>query len=130
MFTHSASHRAALLFSHHFQTGVPTSYSTVLRWPGAHSLNCVKFAQRVFCVQAGMHVCAVWSCRRILCICSPYYFLHSAPMNCIHIIKLQEASEVRLIMIMSILFALSWEAISEHSLAFDIESNPRVDVRM
>lgn len=68
VFTHSAKHRAALLFSHHFQPGVPTSYSTVLHCPGAHSLNCVKFVQRVF---VRTQVC-VWSCKRRFCICSPY----------------------------------------------------------
>lgn len=78
VFTHSASHRAALLFSHDFQPGVPTSYSTVLHCPGAHSSNCVKFVQRVFaCTQVCMCV-PLWSCKRLFCICSPYLCVHAS----------------------------------------------------
>lgn len=43
---------ATLLFSLHSNTGVTTSYSTVLHCPGAHSSNCVKFVKLVL----GMHV--------------------------------------------------------------------------
>lgn len=76
MFTHCASRRPALLFSHHFQTGVPTSYSTVLHWPGAHSSNCVKFAQHVFVCKRLLMCVTVWPCKRIFCICSSYLCVH------------------------------------------------------
>lgn len=78
MFTLSASHRAALLFSHHFHPGVPTSYSTVLHCPGSHSSNCVKFMQSVFvCMKICIHAPA-WSCKRLHHIHLPCLYLHAS----------------------------------------------------
>lgn len=90
VYTHTASHRASLLFSHRFRTGVPTSYSAVFHWPGAHSLNCAKFVQHVFaCTQ----VCKC-SCRRLFCICLPCLcelVCNALNMSCICEIKIQVA---------------------------------------
>lgn len=88
MFTHPASHRAALLFSHHFHTAVPTSYSTVLHCPGAHSSNCVKFMHHgSACTLVRMCV-PVWSCKRLFCIRLPYLCVHASLCNAPNMNKL------------------------------------------